>query len=584
MDSFDSRYGKNTSKTNGSVDAEVQRLLRKGGKVTSTEFLRLRSLGKDEEIVNKIQTAYLEKQGNITKKARKFAQLIREKYSDSQTPFHLLLEKAHKYKVKYGLTDDEFAEFQRIYEQELVGIKSSEVVHPFTNVQKLLGGITLDVNGFTSKLSDSDARYLQEIVKLYETSRGLHAQVLLQSMQYKDLDFEALTGDYDRNLHKIGEHIHPVVAALFLPKFDVVENFFLFSNLAGIVKSKYEREELKTLPDYELFYALSTDPNDVVCDNKSTVADLLTRARVQTQLWNNVLALRNGQYYNASFKDFVGSVDSCRLNKQDTPDLVYGRYDGVIIKRLLAAFSFRPTVVSTLPVIVNNNALNPYALNVKPQVTSVPMINMRLPPTLNSIKGNTTDEIELEDALQQYQFFIEGGQIVPRSTNLIWSRGILVFYVDRRATTITINDQVNQFSMSRLPTPIAGFEKINQRKVKVPHTIGNKDPKNMFELRSVVYSEVNVDTKGESTDTVVGSSTLLRKPSLGGASYLCYDPYGPIASLPPTSGVRPRPISQVSVTDEKELSCDFTRLANTRGTVFIYSTNVKWNERQDFLA
>jgi hypothetical protein len=580
MDNFDSRYGRGTSKTNGSVDAEVQRLLRKGGKVTTSEFMKLRGLGRDEEIVNKIQAAYLEKQGNITKKAKKFAQLIREKYADSQTPFHLLLEKAHKYKLKYGLSDDEFAEFQRIYEQELVGIKSSEVIQPFTNIQKLLGPDSIRVEGFTSKLSDSDAAYLQEIVRLHESSRGLHAQVLLQSMQYQDLDTEAMTGVYERNLHKVGEHIHPVVAALFLPKFAVVENFFLFSNLAGIVKSKYEREELKTLPDYELFYALSTDPNDVVCDNKSTVADLLTRARVQTQLWNNVLALRNGQYYNASFKEFVGSVDSCRLNKQDTPDLVYGRYDGVIIKRLLAAFSFRPTIVSTLPVVLNNVALNPYALNVKPQVTSVPMINMRIPPSLGGIVGAPPANIRLNDALQQYQFFIEGGQIVPRNTTLIWSRGVLIFYVDRRATTVTINDQLNQFSMARLPTPIAGFEKINKRPVEFDETL-NVGSSDVFQLRSVVYSEVNIDAAGVETNTVIGSSTLLRAPGIGGSTYFCYDPYGPISGATPADRL---PIQQVAQLDAGDEGASFTHLARTRGTVFVYATDAKWDEKKEFSA
>lgn len=582
MDSFDSRYGRSTSKTNGSVDAEVQRLLRKGGKVTSSEFMKLRALGKDEEIVNKIQAAYLEKQGNISKKARKFAQLIREKYADSQTPFHLLLEKAHKYKLKYGLSDDEFAEFQRIYEQELVGIKSSEVIQPFTNIQKLLGPDSIRVEGFTSKLSDSDAAYLQEIVRLHEGSRGLHAQVLLQSMQYQDLDTEAMTGVYERNLHKVGEHIHPVVAALFLPKFDVVENFFLFSNLAGIVKNKYEREPtLKTRPDYELFYALSTDPNDVVCDNKSTVADLLTRARVQTQLWNNVLALRNGQYYNASFKEFVGSVDSCRLNKQDTPDLIYGRYDGVIIKRLLAAFSFRPTIVSTLPVVLNNVALNPYALNVKPQVTSVPMINMRIPPSLGGINGAPDANIKLNDALQQYQFFIEGGQIVPRNTTLIWSRGVLIFYVDRRATTVTINDQLNQFSMNRLPTPIAGFEKINKRAIDFDETLNvGGNAQDLFQLRSVVYSEVNIDANGE-TSTVIGSSTLLRAPGIGGNIYLCYDPYGPIQGATPADRL---PIQQIAHVDAGDEGASFTHLARTKGTVFIYATDAKWDEKKEFSA
>ena len=577
MDSFDTRYGRNESsnKKSGSVESEVQKLLRKSGKVTSIEFNRLRSLYKDEDLVSKIQTAYIEKQGNITKKARKFAQLIREKYADTQTPFHLLLEKAYKYKVKYGLNDDEFAEFQRIYEQELVGIKSNEIVQPFTNIQKLLGGITLD-RGFTGKIDESDAKYLQEIVKLHAESRGLHAQLLLQSMQYRGLDFEALNGVYDRNLHRVGEHIHPVVAALFLPKFSVVESFFLFSNIAGIVKKRYNDEMLTTMPDYELFHALSTDPNDVVCDNKSTLSDLLTRAKLQVQLWNNVVHLRNGQYYNASFKDFVGSVDSCRLNRQDTPDLVYGRFDGIIIKRLLAAFSFRPTVVSTTPLLLNPVALNPYALNVRPQVTSVPMINMRLPP-----KNSTTAPVKLEEALNQYQFYIENGQIVPKNTNLIWSRGVLIFYVDRRATSIVVNDKLLPFTMSSLPVAAAGFEKINNSVVEVKKTmtINNES----YELKSVVYSEVNTDPATNlPTETVIGSSALIRfipttveeKAESIDEIYLCYDPYGPIHGK--TNDSR-RPVQQIR--DSGALEVNFTTLCQERGTVFIYSSNADIDKR-----
>jgi hypothetical protein len=225
MDSFE-KTNRSGSKRSGSVkEEELRKLLAKSGKITSQDFLRLRSIYKDEELVNDIQNAYIEKTGNISKKAKKFAQLIREKYNDSQTPFHVLLDKALKYKAKYGLTDDEFAEFQRIYEQELVGLKSQEIILPATNVQKLLGGVTLDFHGFASKLDGDDYKYLQEILKLQAASRPLHAQVLLQSIKYRDLDFEAISGVYDRNLHRIGEHIHPVVVALFWPKFEVVENF-----------------------------------------------------------------------------------------------------------------------------------------------------------------------------------------------------------------------------------------------------------------------------------------------------------------------------------------------------------------------
>ena len=556
MDSSE-RYNRNEKKSSVSVNDEVQRLLRKNGKISSQDFLRLRSQYKDDELVNNIQALYAEKQGNIMKKAKKFAQIIREKYSQSQTPFHILLEKAYKYKVKYGLTDEEFAEFQRSYEQELVGLKSNEVIQPANNLMKVLGGVTLDYHGFQGKLDDNDYKYLQEIIKVHATSRPLHAQVLLQSMQYQDCGFEALSAEYERNLHRIGEHVHPVVAALFLPKFKSIDEFFLFSNIAGVVKCRYNGETLQSRPDYELFYALTTDPNDVVCDNRSPVLDLLNRSQLQVQLWNSVLHLRNGQVYNASFKDFIGSVDMCRLNKQDTPDLLYGRFDGVVIKRLLSAFSFRPTVVATSPVVVNNVAFNPYLLNVRPQVTSVPMINMRLPPA-----SNNNEEIDLNSALEQHQFFLEGGAIVPRSTSLIWSRGILVFYVDRRATSITYNNHLTQFSMASLPSSIAiaGFEKLNTRPVNVPDEIPIKDE--IYKLKSVVISEVNTtDPSSSAKDLVIGSSTLVATNNtsrVGSDGYVLYDPY-----LPSKKENSKTPFNRVDYST-------FTKLCRERGNVFIY--------------
>jgi len=572
-------YNRNESRKSSSVDDEVQKLLRRGNKVSSQDFMRLRSMYKDEEIVNKLQNAYIEKQGNIVKKAKKFAQLIREKYSESQTPFHLLLEKAYKYKTKYGLTDDEFAEFQRIYEQELVGLKSVEVLQPATNLMKVLGGVTLDYHGFANKLNDVDMKYLQELMKLHASSRALHAQVLLQSLQYTDCDYEALTGRYNRDLHRVGEHIHPVVAALFLPKFPVVESHFLFSNIAGIVKARYNGEALESRPDYELFYALTTDPNDVVCDSKSTMLDLLNRAQLQTQLWNNVLHLRNGQYYNASFKDLVTAVDMCRLNKQDTPDLVYGRYDGVIVKRLLSAFSFRPTVVATTPLLMNPVSFNPYAFNVKPQVTSVPMINMRLPP----VSSNNSGPVDLNSALEQSQFFLEGGAIVPKNTSLIWSRGVLIFYVDRRATNIQFNNQLQAFSMSQLPNPIAGFEKLNTRQINYDNTIPIRDEK--YELRSVVYSDVNI-RDGKETDLVIGSSALIRLPAnqksgRGSAKHLCYDPYGPVNSRSGLSDADTNPpITSISDEDPK-LELSFRGLAVNRGTIFVYASDGDIDKKQE---
>jgi hypothetical protein len=165
---------RNEKKNSSSINDEVQKLLRKNGKISSSDFIKLKERYGDDDLVDSIQDIYAEKYTHITKKAKKFAELIREKYGNNQTPFHILLGKAIKYKVKYGLTDDEFAEFQRIYEKELVGNKSTDIIRPKTNIMKVLGGITFDYNGFKNKLSDDDYKYLHEALKVNSTINKLN--------------------------------------------------------------------------------------------------------------------------------------------------------------------------------------------------------------------------------------------------------------------------------------------------------------------------------------------------------------------------------------------------------------------------
>lgn len=518
MESSDAQNNqRNRPSRDGSVDDEVQRLLRKSnGQISSNDFMKLRHKYDDVNLVEKIQRAYLEKHHHISKKAKKFAQLIREKYSNQQYPFHVLLEKARLYKQKYNLSEDEFAEFQRIYEQELVGISSNEVMLPMTNMMKMLGSVSVDYQGFNSKLNDNDYKYLQEILKLYASSRPLHAQVVLQSLQYTDCAMEAITGQFRPELgHKPGDSVHPVIAALFFPKVPILEKHFLQSNLAGIVKARYSGENLTNQPDYELFYSLTNDPNDVVCDNRSTVLDLLNRAQVQQQLWNSVLNLRNGQYYNASFRDFVGSVDMCRLNKNDTPDLIYGRYDGTILKRLLATFSFRPTIVAAAP-IYNPSVLNPYQQNVRPVVTAIPMFNIRLP-------SNQTGEFDLSSIIRLSQPFLENGAIITRSTEMIYSRGALFFFVDRRSNIMKF-EQLPFFNLNKLPVAVSGFERINSSLVSWTPEITARDQ--TYKLRSVITAEVNNLTTND--NYVIGSAALIRRFSdvenLVNPSHFAYTP------------------------------------------------------------
>jgi hypothetical protein len=231
------------------------------------------------------------------------------------------------------------------------------------------------------------------------------------------------------------------------------------------------------------------------------------------------------------------SIDVCRLNKYDNPDLVYGRHDGTILKRLFSAFSFRPTTVVTLPVS-SIFAYNPYSQNLRPTVTSIPMVNIRaakgasMPlafgsPAADASKSVTSDTVgkrlptPFTSALQQVLGFIEGDQFVNRVTKVMYSREVLVFYVDRR--TFRYNIGTNPVNVTRLPTAIAGFEHINTDPLTVEEEIDVDGDK--FELLSVVCAKTNDKVGGDevSANYVIGSETYLFNNDHGAAAKAAAD-------------------------------------------------------------
>ena len=570
-----SSVNRNKPKNSTKVNTEVQKLFRKTrGNFAAADLKNLRRKYSDVELADEIQAAFIKRHSKVTKRAKKFAQLIRERYSDSKYPFHVLLEKALKYKAKHNLSDEEFAEFKRIYEQELVGIKSKDVFVPATNMRKVLGGVNADGSSDGFNVKDADFRTLQEILKLASSSRPLHAQVVLQSMQYTDCDTSALYGRYTpTNLQRVGEHIHPVVAAFFIPKIDLIEQHFLHSNLAALVKNRYNRKKIQTRANYELFYNLINDPNDVVCSGFSPVDDLLKRCNLQNQLWNSVLNLRNGMYFNSSFTEFVSAVDICRQNKNDHPDLVYGRHDGTVLKRLISAFSFRPTVVATLPQY-KEFSTNPYSHNIRPMVSSVPMINLKLPVMMEE----NPEPVELRKGLSTEQLFINtDGKLEYRKTNIIYSRGVIMFYVDRTANVLRVAD-MQPFSLARLPAAISGFERVNKRPVHFDYNFDIRQDR--YELRSVVCTKVN-ESIGNGT-VVIGSRTLIR--DLDEKSSYIYDPYtakdsGNLAVNNSDRYVMKR-MNVLPVAGDDGAS--FQATAQHYGTVFIYQLVNKQSEFGEF--
>lgn len=557
------------------VLAEVRKLFKrthnKNTTITKDYFTQLRNLFNDDVLVSTIQEVFIEKYTELTKRAKKFAKLIKEKYGDNKYPFHILLEKAYKYKVKHNISDDEFSQFQYVYEQELIGTPLNELdVTNETNIAKAFNKI--ESNNLTSSLSPNDYEILQNIVKLHANNKLLHSNVLLQSIQYEDCTLEALNGEYDKKSHDVSDHVHPVIAALFLPKIDILETHFLHSNIAGIVNDKYLKQPLKSLSDAHLYIAMSQDPNDMVCDSRSTLLDLYNRALLQSQVWKNVLSLRNGKYYNNSFRDFINAVDMCKMNKYDMSNLIYGRYDGTILKRLMSAFSFRPTIITTTP-LQQVFSSNPYQQTIIPSVTHVPMINLKLPHPF----GEDQSPIELKDALEQTQYLLENNVVVPKQTSLIYSKGVLFFYIDRRSIQF---DGIKGHGYSNAPVGISShFETLNKRCVNYDTIINIRNDE--YRLRSVVISEVTSinekksGTIGGDNEVIVGSSTLMMNHQNVSKrqfqdEYFIYDPYSVVRTQKNGgSYVKSTPIEIIpgkGINNEE----GFMDMARTRGIIFMY--------------
>jgi hypothetical protein len=566
------------------IESEVKKIFnKKNGKLNTIDFIELKKkYNNDTDLILKIENEYNERYNLIKKKAKKFAQLIKDKYGNRNYPYHTLLEKAHIYKNKYDLSDEEFHEFQHIYEEELTGRNQEDYDQPNTNLMKLLGAPTLFYTPTTVSLKPNEYKELQEILRLYSASKVLHSQIFMQSLQYKDLDYLALNGTIKRELGQNAiDHIHPIIVALFAPKIDILENNFLYSNIGGIIKNRYNKEPISTKADLMLYQDLIKDPNDIICDNQSTVSDLLNRVKVQIQLWQCVLNLRNGYYYNGTFREFINSIDVCKINKYDNPDLIYGRYDGTIIKRLLSIFSFRPTIVVTTP-IVNNFSVNPYNFTARPLVTSIHMINIRVPPTISN-----EEPIELINGLEQYQLFRENNVIVPKLTNIIYSRGVLFFFIDRRSNVIRFNEN-RILNISRLPIAVSGLERLNTRPVSYIESIQIRNEK--YNLRSIVCAELSKTTEEE--NIVIGSSTILIKPvdlenNITRSEYYIYNPLNvnvPEEKLSTTG--KYNYISNPVIEYTADPNCDsmIYDIASRQGIIFMYEkvTN-KSKENDDIL-
>jgi hypothetical protein len=502
--------------------------------------------GSDQKMVEKKLDDYRSKMSLIKRKAQKFTHLVLRKYS--HLPLPQVLEKAKKYKTKYKFSDEEFDAFVKLAMNDKA-FKGNDNPLPNSPMSKALG-YSLDMGGKLNAARSNELDVLQEILKIHNDNYPLYASIVIQSLTYDDCAFEALNGRYDSKKDDPYNFIHPVLAALFIPKIKLIDEHMLLASISNILATKNVNKPIQTQPDYELYWDMIADPNEVACfSNRETpFADLRNRVKFQVELWKCVRELRLGRYYpKDAAMNFTLALDNCKNGVYDAPDMTYVRDEGTVLKKIFGAFSLRPTLVRISPmygtILSGGYQVNDMAMD---QITSIPVVNLRLP-----FGADKAAEVNIKSGLQQPDWFVERGMIVNKVKQIVYSRDMVVFYANRRSQGINFGKLTAPYNFSTLPTTVTGLETLNTMNVRAEPTIevGN----DTFLLRSLI----KVEEAAAKAGLITGCSAVITKDNKWKCP-IVYDPQ----YVNPAGGRDPvyRPDSEA----------DLARLVAKNGTIFIY--------------
>ena len=510
--SNDSRgYQGNTNESRG---VDVGKLIKENASDAQVLAALRNKYPNDVDLVSKLFSEYEEKMSRIRRKAQKFATLILTKYS------HLgpkrILEKAKKYKKKYDFSEDEFNAFLNITLSDKT-FSTANVQIPNTPLSRTLGH-TVDLPT-KMMVKSNELDVLQEILRLHQESQALHAQVVIQALTYdKSEECKVLFSADPRDMHdpkrdNMYVNVHPVLFALFAPKIKDLEDRLVLGSIASIVSARYHGTQFKTQSDWLLYHDLIQDPNEIVCSTagSSPLIDLRNRVKVQIELWKCVRDLRQGKFYSPDSANFLTALKLCKNNMYDSPDFTYIEDEGSVLRRLLGAFSYRPTIVAikTLATASPFSVAAPVSELAMTQVTTVPIINIRLPTQTSS-----SPAVKLSTSLSAPDFYVENKVIVPKTKEVVYSRDVLFFYVNRRAFGFDHSKLIvpqGPSALNMLPFSITGYQSVNQTDIDLATSISiGGVPFDIKSTVNVVVTDIsNASLSGTQKTFITGCSATV---------------------------------------------------------------------------
>lgn len=479
-----------TSNRSDDIDKEVAHLLKKSDRIKSSYAILedLKGKYKEDEIIDSIMKRYNEKLRRVRKLAEKIKDRLLLKYPNLTMKEYI--EKITDYKKKYDFDDSEMQAIINYLFLKKDSYSNPEALDSnYNEMSKALGFLPSSMN-LSGKLNlkKDDFEYVQNLLTLAGVTKELHNQVILQHFIYEPNDLTLDTINFQKEKINIFSYVHPVIVALFYHKIDILENHMLLAGIADIIQHKQNGQDIMTQPEYELYWDIATDPAETACVSRTKpFADLVNRANIQTKLWEAVLNMRQGKFYlQDHLTSFIVAIDACRASVFDAADLAFVKDEGTIMRKLLAAFSLRPTIVLTTPVYGVTNITSHIPPISASHITTLSMITIRIPTS-----NKNGEAINLEKATNMNQLYIHHRQLTIKEQSILHSREILIFYVHRRTQTINHAKLTNPYAVSYLPMTMNQFENINQTAVMINELNIGTTITQKFELISAIV----IDTK-----------------------------------------------------------------------------------------
>lgn len=579
----------------------------------------LKAQGKSDLEIQTILDRYKEAKHKLHKLVKKIVNKLNKHFDENAYDDPDRIKHAMKYAAKFKFSDVEREVLKRYILGRYKSLDKNMLVDSvkFTEMSNFLGfdQASLAIKNAGSvgprmssviKLQPKDHAKLAELQSLYEQSKMLYNDIKVSSYLYMDVSQQVLHGTYDSKFNNSSYYVHPVIAALYVPKINYIDTRTLQTNIGRLVLSRaapYIEKNVNNLMDnihpgeleneIEMSYEIASDPANLSYfndDGNSPLDNLIKRFKVQVELWKNVINLRQGKFYGSTMDDstvtgFLKSLNNFEWALHDNvpmSGLEYnGQNEGTIIKKLFAVFSIRPTWVmyQKMPLLMGGmdhyGMHVPYATDLMPQYTQSSIINIRLPMVTRE-KMAEYEGKSLIDFIKQPEYITNDKhkQPVQRTREISFSKDLLVLNLNRSIIGATVASVTSGYvNFNNLPVAIQrASTNINKVAIYVPPVfpIDNEEGQ-IFALKSVILGNSIPDYTKIDANDLLGVSTILYSND---KTYV-YAPHMVNISINTLLGGEPmmRPLPPVFEVDEfstDDTKLSSSKLASTRGTVFVY--------------